>query len=704
MKLRANRNQRIGLLAIAVGLIASGAALWWFLRVRLDSARTYTIGFENDPPFQTILPAGRPSGLAVETVREAARRAGIQLKWVQTGGGSERALRAGKVDLWPLMVILPHRRKVLHLTAPWLDVTACLLVRKDSAIRQPADAVGTRIAFVGQTIRQKNIDERWHPSEHVIVRAPIEVLRAVCSGRADAGHLNEQAAVSVLLEEGGCAGGSLRMVGVPEQAGSMGLASTFASARAADAIRAEIGRLANEGRLDTIMRDWSFFVPGRIKSVSDLVEARREVVHLAVAAVVVTLLLLVAAWQAFRLRQAQRAAEEASASKSDFLATVSHELRTPMSGVIGLTDMLSDTALTAEQAELTVSVRQCAKSLLAIVDDVLDLSKAESGRLELERAVFSPRDPVSDVLRMLSARAREKGIQLRANVEANVPDRMVGDPLRVRQVLYNLVGNALKFTERGSVEIRVGVDRRFDDRVEVWYEVQDTGIGIPSQTVRKLFQPYTQADRSTAREFGGFGLGLAISKRLVEAMGGSITVTSKPGAGSKFWFVLPFELETSRPAAESVPEMAGEVRPAQPLRVLVAEDNLVNQRITRHLLEKLGHEVQLAGNGAGAIQAWREGRFDVILMDCQMPELDGFEATRRIRSLEAEQGGRRTPIIAMTANAMATDREACLAAGMEDHLAKPVGIQALAAVLNRWAPSPSDRRRLDSGAGVPGLR
>ncbi len=677
------RSNRIGLLAGGAGLITAATGTWWFLCLRPDYGRTYTIGFQNDPPFQVVLPDGRASGLAVEAVREAAARAGIRLRWVHTPGGSELALRERRVDLWPLMVVLPHRRSVLHLTAPWLDSSTCLLVRRDSAIWQPQDAVGKRIAFVGQTLRHQQVTDRWRPSEYVVLQAPLDVLRAVCAGRADAGHMDEQAALLALLEGGECAGGPLRIVDIPAITGKMAVGSTFEAAPAADAIRTEIGRLANEGRLEAIMRDWAYFVPGRIKSISDLVEARRDAIRLGAAAAGATLLLLAALWQSLRLRQARRAAEEASASKSGFLATVSHEIRTPMSGVIGLADMLTDTKLSPQQAELTASIRQCAQSLLEIVDDVLDLSRVEAGRLELERLPFSPHEPVRDVLRVLGARAAEKGIALRVEVEDNLPDRLLGDPLRVRQVLFNLVGNALKFTERGGVTIRLGVDRRIGNRVEIWHEVRDTGKGIAPHSLKTLFEPYWQESRSTAREYGGFGLGLAISKRLVEAMGGSITVTSKPGSGSNFWFVLPFEVDTSPPPPEPHAEPAGLACPPRPLRVLVAEDNPVNQRVTRHLLEKLGHEVHMAVNGAEAIQAWREREFDVILMDCQMPEMDGFEATRRIRALEAGDGARHIPIIAMTANAMSGDREACLAAGMEDHLAKPVNLQALNEALSR---------------------
>lgn len=677
------RSKRIGLLAGGAGLAATAAGMWWFLHLRPDYGRTYAIGFENDPPFQVVLADGRASGLAVEAVREAAARVGIRLKWIHTPGGSERALRERRVDLWPLMVVLPHRRSVLHLTAPWLDGSTCLLVRRSSDIWQPRDAVGKRIAFVGQALRRQQVAERWRPSEYVMVQAPLDALRAVCTGRADAGHMDEQAALLALLEGGECAGGPLRIVGIPAMTAKMGLGSTFEAAPAADAIRTEIGRLANEGRLEAIMRDWAYFVPGRIKSISDLVEARQDAIRLGAAAAVATLLLLAALWHSLRLRQARRAAEEVSASKSDFLATVSHEIRTPMSGVIGLAGMLTDTALTGKQAELVASIGQCARSLLEIVDDILDLSRVEAGRLDLERVPFSPRDPLRDVLRVLNVRAAEKGIELRSEVEDDLPGRVLGDPLRVRQVLFNLIGNALKFTERGSVTIRAGVDRRIGSRVEIWHEVRDTGKGIAPHSLKALFEPYWQGSRSTAREHGGFGLGLPISKRLVEAMGGSITVTSKPGSGSTFWFVLPFEVDASPPPPEPHAELAGVLCPPRPLRVLVAEDNSVNQRVTRHLLEKLGHEVHIAANGVEAVEAWREREFDAVLMDCQMPEMDGFEATHRIRALEAENGVRRTPIIAMTANAMAGDREACLAAGMEDHLAKPFNLQALDEALSR---------------------
>jgi signal transduction histidine kinase/CheY-like chemotaxis protein/HPt (histidine-containing phosphotransfer) domain-containing protein len=788
--------------------------------------RTYRVGFQHSPPRQYVAADGTPYGPNIDILREAAARAHIRLEWVPTPEGPDKALKTGVIDLWPIVASLPERERDFFITEPFTQVTYWLVANRASGITTHNAISGKKVGYTAGLTG--HIAAQHFPGSVLVQQSSrAQMVEAVCAQRLDAMLLPDSAADASLIQGQPDCKDRFRFVPFPGSRLWFGVGASrknHGAIAAARAIRAAIGQMEYDGAFSSIHFRWYRDSMNESLLLEYLSAARRRNLLLICCLGIVAVACGALGSASIRLRAAKVVAERATVLRSQFVANMSHELRTPMNGVIGMTGLLLETGLSGEQRQFAEIARSSGESLLALINDILDFSKIEAGRMELEIENFDLGGVMEDAAELLAVKAQEKGLELLCIVSPGLPTHLRGDSGRLRQVLLNLAGNAVKFTARGTVTIRASLDSEDTSSTVIRFLVEDTGIGIPLDRQEGIFLPFTQVDGSTTRKYGGTGLGLSISRQLVGLLGGEIGVKSEPGNGSTFWFTASFskqpgDFQSEYPAelrglrvliveeqagsrlhlsallreagcraSEAVNhesaaamtaaaileddpygvalvdiEMCGAnrgdlldrledssqgrrmpivlLKPIGPWRqrqwckepgvagcisrpvrqshlyeclalaarnakscrlcrqdtrqtpgkrssgrILVAEDNVSNQQVAVGILGMLGYRADVAANGREALESLRNVPYDLVLMDCQMPEMNGYEATVCVRDPQSRVINPQIPIVALTANAMKAERDKCFAVGMNDYIAKPIDPTSLAAILQKWLP------------------
>ncbi len=672
---------RKAMLALGVAIITGGFAFWTlFCEPNWDRDRVWKIGTDNALPFHGLMDIpGRPPepiGIAGGLIAAAAKRRGVKLQWSVLPVSS---LGAGKVDLWPMNTVRSESGTIA-ITRPFVR-DALVVVSRRKSWQRPSLKEETGQVSVPMSRLKGQGPELFPKARLTGFNNRKEGLVALCSGVAELLMIEARPLQWNLLRPPiECLNAQLDVLGLDLPPRELGIGYLLESKVVANVLRDEIDAIVADGTYKTVLKDWAYFSSGDV----DLVykeNAAKRAIQLSFGLVAVLFLLLMALCRfVVLIRRSQQAALAADEAKTQFLANMSHEIRTPLNGILGLSEVLLRSPLDAEQNKLVAMLRSSGKNLLCIVNDVLDLARLSRGQFQLQPEVMILSELIEDSLRPFSVTAREKHLEFSVTGLQQIPDYVLADPVRLRQILVNLIANAIKFTDEGSVRVSLSYDGS-----QLLLSVADTGIGISDSGKEHLFEKFFQADSSISRRFGGTGLGLSIVHELITSMGGTIEVESTLGKGSIFKVAIPIQIVQAAP--KPVEEILIEAKPAASARILVVEDNKVNQLVARSLLEMMGYQVTLACDGAEGVAAWKKLHFDAILMDSHMPNMDGVQATVEIRKQEST--GSRIPIIALTASAMASEKERCFSAGMDDFLSKPIQTQELNRVLSHWLkPNP----------------
>lgn len=640
-------------------------------------ARRVRVGTNDSPPFNFRDSNGKPSGFAIEVINRAAAVSGVELEWVFVPEGPEAAFASGQADIWPFVTVFQGREKDMFLTEDWWRIGTVVYSPASKQIRGVGDIAGKSLAITSPQRRFIPSDALPPTTKFSVFPTPESAFEQMCTGRADAALIDFRIAESVILNRpASCPPMQLSSFATDLYARKFAIGARFGYEREARKLRTAIDQLADNGEMVTIATRWQLVHHHDSTFLLWLNRTREKHATLQNLFWALCGMLVVTVFIAQRLAIARRQAEVSARARSQFLANMSHEIRTPMNGILGMTELTLETRLSNEQREYLTMARNSACGLLEILDDILDFSRIESGKLAVERVAFDLAETAKRSVQILAMAAETKGIELEFSIKSPLPKLLLGDPSRIQQVLVNLVGNAVKFTEKGFVKLEVRAEALLGNRHRVYFLVLDSGIGIAAEKQKQIFDAFTQADSSTTRKFGGTGLGLSISSQLVRLMGGGISVHSTPGEGSRFEFMLEFDEAQS----SEIPVVPGPIQPSRPMRILVAEDNEVNRVLIERVLERGGHRVMTVTNGLAALAALQDRSFDAVLMDVHMPDMDGLEATRELRKRESNKGGH-MPVIALTALAIKGDAEKCLEAGMDAYLSKPLKKEDLFALL-----------------------
>ncbi len=679
-KNRGPRRLPVWAVSLAAAMLIAAGGFWsWQEYRRANQFRgvTLRIGVEHNPPTYDWSEQKGATGFAVDVMNEAARRAGVTLEWVYCERGSRVALESRFIDMWPAGYYRPGEYPALHQTRPWGQDQHAFVFDKGRMEEAPENLGGVNVAVVNR-MAPLALARRLFPKAR-LVPAPSrrDVLRTMCVGAADVSFMDMRTVEGMLLDRPEqCREKTLQVKPLPEFTDPTSIFAWKDFGPVADVLRDRIDDMAADGTLMRFADRWLSFASSDVRHLLGLQEQARQLRWLGAVCLVMALAIGLMTWLIAKLRSARAGADRARQLQAEFLANVSHEIRTPMNGVLGTADLLLETVDNAEMREQVETIRESAYGQLELLNQILDQSKIDSGLLLLETTPFSPRKLVEQVEKTFLPMARRKGVELRAVVEGDAPALVQGDGLRIRQVLTNLVNNAIKFTKEGSVEIGLRVEGG-GTMVTLLFTVSDTGIGIPRELQGSIFEKFRQVDASTTRKYGGTGLGLSISRQLVRLMGGELTLESEPGQGSRFGFQV--QLPVARSAAPEATAAPVKGQMLTGLVVLVVEDNVVNQKVAAGLLKRLGATVELAANGVEAVTKCREKEYDVVLMDCHMPEMDGYAATMEIRKMDGAV--RHLPIVALTAGVSGEERLKAMQAGMDGFLAKPVNREELASTL-----------------------